>query len=125
MVHRNKLRKSRSHGCGITSKLSVARRGFRKVNKKKNVKRILGIPKSGGFLPLIPAILAGLSTIGSLATGSAAIASAVNKSKAAQNQLSEQKRHNQLLESVALGNNASKQGRGLYLKPYKKKLSKN
>lgn len=68
--------------------------------------------KKGGFLPFLIPLFAGLSAIGSLAGGASAIASAVNKSKAAKEQLDEAKRHNMTMEQVQVG-------KGLYLKPYK------
>lgn len=76
------------------------------MNKKKNRKRKIRIAKRGGFIPLLPL----LGVLGSLARGAANIASAINKSKAQQKQLEELKRHNATLE-----------GRGLYLSPYKRK----
>lgn len=63
--------------------------------------RIIPIPKSGGVLPLIP-IFAALSALGSLAGGSAAIASAVNKAK-----------HNNRMEEIARGK--QKDGGSLWL----------
>lgn len=77
-------------------------------------KRIIPIPKSGGFLPLIP-LFAGLSALGALGGGAAGIAKAVNDAKAASQKLEEAKRHNETMEAIALG----KKGSGLYLKPYK------
>lgn len=75
------------------------------MNKKKNRKRKIRIAKRGGFIPLLPL----LGVLGSLAGGAANIASAINRSKAQQKQLEELKRHN-----------ASLEGRGLYLSPYKR-----
>ena len=69
------------------------------------------LKKIGGILPLIP-IFAGLSALGSLAGGTAGIFKAVNDTKAAQQQLSEAKGHNETMESIALDE-------GLHLKPYK------
>lgn len=82
---------------------------------RKNIRtpRIIPIPKSGGFLPLIP-LFAGLSALGGLAGGAAGIAQAVNRAKSAQKQLEEAKRHNKAMEDIAL------KGNGLYLKPYRK-----
>lgn len=77
-------------------------------------KRIIPIPKSGGFLPLIP-LFAGLSALGALGGGAAGIAKAVNDAKTASQKLEEAKRHNETMEAIALG----KKGSGLYLKPYK------
>lgn len=80
-----------------------------KVRKPKN--RIIPIPKTGGFLPLIP-LFAGLSALGALSGGAAGIASAVNSAKNAKSKLEEQKRHNKVIEQQSIG-------KGLYLKPYK------
>lgn len=85
--------------------------------KSTKLARVVQIPKSGGFLPLIP-IFAALGALGSLAGGAATIAKTVNEAKTVKQQLEENKRHNQAMESVALG----KPGSGLYMKPYKKGL---
>lgn len=76
--------------------------------------RIIPVPKTGGFLPLIP-IFAGLSALGALSGGAAGIAKAVQAAKSAQAQLKESERHNQAMEAIAIG-------KGLYLKPYRKGL---
>lgn len=76
--------------------------------------RIIPVPKTGGFLPLIP-IFAGLSATGSLVGGAAGIAKAVNAYKIAKKQLSEMERHNKQMEAVCIG-------KGLHLKPYKNGL---
>lgn len=76
---------------------------------------VIPIPKTGGFLPLLIPLFAGLSALGALGGGAAGIAKAVNDSKAAQQKLEEERRHNQTMESIAVG----KSGSGLYLKPYK------
>lgn len=76
--------------------------------------RILPIPKSGGFLPLIP-IFAALSALGGLAGGAAGVAKTVIEAKNARRELSELQRHNQTMEAIAL-----RKGKGLYLGPYRK-----
>lgn len=76
--------------------------------------RIIPVPKTGGFLPLVP-IFAGLSAAGSLVGGAAGIAKAVNAYKIAKKQLSEMERHNKQMEAVCIG-------KGLHLKPYKNGL---
>ena len=88
---------------------------------------IIPLPKTGGFLPLIP-IFAGLSALGALSGGAAGIAKAVNDAQSARAKLDESKRHNETMEAIALG----KKGSGLYLKKHKsgyglylKKMSKN
>jgi hypothetical protein len=60
-------------------------------------------------------LFAGLSAVGGLAGGAAAIARAVNDTKNARKSLEEQKRHDQKMESIAL----TGKGKGFYLRPYK------
>lgn len=74
--------------------------------------RVIPLPKSGGFLPLIP-IFAGLSALGAIAGGAAGIAKTVNDYKASEKSLDESKRHNKAMESLVIG-------KGLFIKPYKK-----
>lgn len=102
---------------GAKISLAAAKMAVKKVGGSRNIKtpRVIPIPKSGGFIPLIP-LFAGLSALGGLAGGAAGIAQAVNKAKASQKLLEEAQRHNKVMEDVAL----SKKGQGLYLKPYKK-----
>lgn len=97
-----------------TAKVVVKRAGGK---SKIKTPRVIALPKSGGFLPLIP-LFAGLSALGALAGGASGIAKAVNASKDAQKELEETKRHNKSLEAIAIG----KKGSGLYLKPYRKGL---
>lgn len=106
---------------GASVALIAARKSVKAAGGKKKIKipRVITIPKTGGFLPFLPAIFAGLSALGGLAGGAAGIAKAVNDSKAATQKLQESQRHNKLMEAIALGN---KQGSALYLKPYKKGL---
>ena len=82
------------------------------VKKHRGSPRIIPVPKTGGFLPLIP-LFAGLSALGALAGGTAGIAKAVNDASAAKKQLRESERHNKTIEAIALG-------KGFYLRPYKK-----
>lgn len=99
----------------IRAALENARDAVKQAGGKSKVKvpRILPIPKKlGGFLPFLIPLFAGLSATGALAGGAAGIAKAVNDFKAAQQQLAESQRHNQTMETIALG-------KGLYLKPYK------
>jgi ribosomal protein S5 len=99
--------------------IKAAVKAVKSVKNKSPIKhtRIIPIPKTGGFLPLIP-IFAALGALGSLGDGAAAIAKAVNDTKAAKEQLKETQRHNQSMEAIAL--NKSKSGKRLFLKPYKK-----
>lgn len=88
---------------------------IKKTQTLKPSPRVIPVPKTGGFLPLIP-IFAGLSALGALSGGAAGIAKAVNDAKAAREQLQESQRHNKAMEAIAVG------GKGLYLKPYKSGL---
>lgn len=74
--------------------------------------RVIPIPKTGGVLPLVP-IFAGLSALGSLLGGGAAVVRAVNATHEAKKEMNEKRRHNKKMEEIAIGS-------GLYLKPYKK-----
>ena len=93
----------------INSALKIALKTIE--NNRIRSPRIIKIPKTGGILPLIP-IFAALSALGALSGGAAGIAKAVNDARAAKDQLKESQRHNQTMESLAIG-------KGLYLKPYK------
>lgn len=73
--------------------------------------RVIPIPKTGGFLPLIP-IFAGLSAAGSLTGGIAGITKAINDYKAAKKRLTELQRHNKKMEDLSIG-------KGLSIRPYK------
>lgn len=77
--------------------------------------RVIPVPKTGGFLPLIP-LFAGLSALGALTGGAAGVAKTVLDAKAAKDKLAEASRHNQTMEAIAIG----KKGDGLYLKPYRR-----
>jgi len=61
--------------------------------------------------------LTALSALGSLASGSAAVAKTINNAIMAKEDMEEKKRHNRKIESVAVGE-------GLYIKPYRKGYSK-
>ena len=78
--------------------------------------------KEGGILPLIPIIIGAIAAAGSVAGGAAGITKAVQDKQAADKAAVEQKRHNEKLESIALGKGlflAKQVGDGLFLKPYK------
>lgn len=96
--------------------LKAARVAVKNVGGLQNVRmpRIIPIPKTGGFLPLIP-LFAGLSALGALAGGAGGIAKAVNDAKSARQELAEKQRHNKSMESIELG----KKGSGLYLKKHR------
>lgn len=92
--------------------------------KKKCCKnRVIPIPKKqGGALPFLIPLFAGLSAVGSLAGGTAAVVNAVNSTKNARTQLKESERHNKMMEAIAIGNKNGKNGTGLHLKPYRRGL---
>ena len=132
-------RAMKQRGDNIQLALGEAVKAVRNAGGKARitVPRILPVPKVGGALPalLIP-IFAALSAIGSVSGGAAGIAKAVNDAKAAKKELDESRRHNQAMESIAIGkglflgpfkkgmglyiNPSPKKGRGLHLKPYSK-----
>lgn len=90
----------------VPAALKAARKAV-KGSKKEQIKkpRIIPIPKSGGALPLLLPLFAGLSAIGSLAGGAASIYKAINEvKKANKEKMSDVKIH---------------KGKGLYLRPYK------
>ena len=103
---------------GVQMALNAAKVAIKRLGGRRNVRtpRIIPIPKKGGILPLIP-IFAGLSALGSLAGGAAAVAKVVKDSRVAQGQLNETEWHNKAMEAIQL-----KGGKGLYLKPYRKGL---
>lgn len=94
------------------------KKSVQKIRKRRSIKknstknRIIPIPKTGGFLPLLLPILGALGALGG---GAAGIAKAVNDIKASKEQLKETERHNRAMEPIHIGN-------GLYLKPYKSGL---
>lgn len=110
----------------IASALKGARAAVRAAGGQRFIRkpRVLPVPsRVGGILPafLIP-LFAALSAAGSLAGGGAAIAKAVNTSKAAQRAIAEQRRHNAVMESKS-GSGITDTypiGRGLHLAPYRK-----
>lgn len=117
-IARRALKKAPTNS-DLNTAIKIAVNAINKSGKKRrkkipNYTRVLPVPKSGGFLPLIP-LFAGLSAIGALTGGAASIAKAVNSAKAAAESLKEAQRHNQTMESIAMG-------KGLYLKPYKSGL---
>jgi len=100
-----------------TVALKAAKTVMKKTKSAPKIPRILPIPKRGGILPFLLPLFAGLSAVGGLAGGAAAIARAVNDTKNARKSLEEQKRHDQKMESIALKGKAY--GSGFYLRPYK------
>lgn len=105
---------------GINLALAASKTAVKNVGGKSKIKtpRVIPIPKRGGILPLIP-IFAGLSALGSLAGGAAAVHKAVKTANMSRKNLEESQRHNKVMEKAAFN---LKGGSGLYLKPYKKGL---
>ncbi|KAJ8940090.1 hypothetical protein NQ318_022568 [Aromia moschata] len=108
-------------GSGIVQKaveiaVHAARQALKNAGGKRRIRtpRIIPIPKTGGILPLLP-IFAGLSALGTLAGSAAGVSKVINDVKLGKQRLAEAERHNRSMESIALGKN----GKGLYLKPYK------
>lgn len=100
----------------INIALKAAKKYVRDAGRKPKITaRIIPVPKTGGILPFLIPLFAGLSASGALAGGAAGIAKAVNAAADAKKQLAESQRHNRMMEAVALG----KRGEGLYLKPYR------
>lgn len=99
----------------LNTALSAAK-SIKSNNKTISQPRVIPIPKTGGLLPLVP-IFAGLSALGSLAGGSAALVRTIGKANEAKKQLAENKRHNKTMEAIAIGK--SSLGEGIYLRPYK------
>lgn len=97
----------------------AARQAVRDAGGKRKIRtpRIIPIPKTGGFLPLLP-IFAGLSALGTLAGGAAGVTKVINDINLGKQKLVEAERHNKSMESILLG----KSGKGLYLKPYRSGL---
>ena len=93
-----------------SARIAVKNAGGR---KKVVIPRVIPLPKTGGILPLLPAIFAGLSALGGLAGGAAGVYRAVKGSHEAKEKLKEAERHNKTMEAVAI------KGTGLYLKKYK------
>ncbi|KAI8120059.1 hypothetical protein CVS40_8596 [Lucilia cuprina] len=80
------------------------------------IPRVIKLPKTGGFLPIIPIITA-LGALGSITSGATSIAKAITFAKNAKKKLDESVRHNKTMETIAMG-------KGLFLKPYKKDITK-
>lgn len=102
-------------GGDIPKVISAVKQSIKRAGGKKKIKipRVISVPKTGGFLPFLVPLLAGLSAVGSVAGGAAGVAKAINAARDAKKQLDEAIRHNKAMEAVSLG-------KGLYLKPYKK-----
>lgn len=122
MIKNAKIAIRNSKPDNVHSAIKVAVDSIKNSKQKKEVKspRVIKVPSfSGGVLPLIP-IFAGLSALGTIAGSTTGILKAINEYKNAQTQLKESQRHNQQMESIAMGKGyylrRSKQGSGFYLK---------
>lgn len=110
----------------IRSAIKGAREAIKKSGGKRNliIPRIIPVPPTtGGALPLLIPLFAGLSAMGALAGGTAGVVKAINSVKTAENQLKEAQRHNKTMEAIAIGKGLNlkpyKKGYGIFLKPYK------
>jgi len=109
--------------------LALTKTQIRKIQKHRNLgngadiklsnTQIRAMKKMGGFLPLIPLILAGLSAVGGLAGGAAGIAKAVHDKQASDVAMAEQARHNKEVEKQLQGSGLQCcpkcKGSGVYL----------
>ena len=111
----DKIRKVVRRAPSAGDAINRAVRAVQRVKKNNKISpmttRVIPIPKTGGILPLIP-IFAGLSALGALAGGAAGITKAMRDTQSAAAQLKESQRHNQAMETIAIG-------KGLYLRPYR------
>lgn len=76
--------------------------------------RIIPIPKTGGVIPFLIPLFAGLSALGGISGGVAGVIKTIKEISNGKKILEENLRHNSKMETIAL-----KKGNGLYLKPYK------
>jgi hypothetical protein len=88
----------------------------------KQILKDINAHKEGGFLPLIPLILGGISALGALTGGVAGITKTVLDKKANDVKNEEEQRHNREMERVAnerraVASMSIAKGSGLYLSP--------
>lgn len=115
LIKKAKFEMKKSKPENLESAINVAIKTIKRSKKGKHVKipRTIKLPtRTGGFLPLVP-IFAGLSALGSIIGSTTGVVSAINKYKNAQKELEENKRHNSMMEAIAIGN--EKNGQGFYL----------
>lgn len=108
-MQQSRIRKAKTTGKGLNLKFSDTQ------------------VKKGGFLPAL--LLPALAALGATAGGAAGIAKAVNDAKVNKRQLEEQKRHNAMMEAVAMRRSGAgfkkksprgrpkRSGRGFFLRP--------
>lgn len=101
----------------LSTAIAAANDHYKQNVGKITEPRLIPIPKIGGMLPLVP-IFAGLSALGTLIGGSAGVIRAVKATDEAKREFEESKRHNKVIESIAIGQ--TKTGSGIYLRPYKR-----
>lgn len=101
------------------AKLAIAKKKLSKKTIQNGLPRVIPVPKIGGILPLVP-IFAGLSALGALMGGTASVANAVMTTNNAKKKIAENKRHNEIMEAISLGKSNKRNGKGLFLAPYKK-----
>lgn len=119
LIKNAKVAIRRSKPDTIDSAIKIAVRSIKKSKEGKEIKspRTIKMPPiSGGVLPLIP-IFAGLGALGSIVGSTAGVANAISQAKKAQEDLIESKRHNTMMEAIAIGK--KKGGKGFYLRPHK------
>lgn len=114
LVKNAKLAIKQSKPDNIKSAIRVAVSSAKKSKRGKRVRepRTIKLPSiKGGILPLVP-IFAGLGALGSIVGTTAGVVNAINQTRRGQSELEENKRHNRLMEALAIGNKA---GSGFYL----------
>lgn len=128
---KNAIDKRKPENTNLAIKIAIAAVKKLKAKKRVKVPRIIKLPNdvgstaTGGVLPLIP-IFAGLSALGAITSSAASITNAINKARKGQKELDESKRHNGVMEAIAIGSKSGKgfylhkNGRGFYLRPYSK-----
>jgi hypothetical protein len=102
-------KQSEKHNNGSSYAIYINKERLKEINNYVNEHPEM---KEGGILPLLPLILGGLTALGSVAGGTAAIVKSVSDTKYNNAKIEEEQRHNKELESAARGN-------GIYLNPYK------
>lgn len=129
---RKAIDKHRPENTNLAVKVAIAAVKQLKSKKRVKVPRIIKLPNdfgptsTGGILPLIP-IFAGLSALGAITGSAASVTNAINQARKGQQELEESKRHNGVMEAIAIGNKSGKgfylhkKGKGFYLKPYSTK----
>lgn len=112
-----KSKKPETLQSAIKLALSETRKNLPRKNAATNFSstRVIPVPKTGGVLPFLVPLFAGLSALGALGGGASGVAKAISNANTARKHLEESQRHNKQMETIAMG-------KGLYLKPYRKGL---